>query len=106
MAQLWPGSLLVQFQFSFLKMLSYLFNLSERCLTGFSKCLSAVYALGLQEIKCLLVVSEGSKESSGALLDFISISLCVEGMLNNSIWDDVEYLSFIYLQDELKYRLL
>lgn len=29
---------------------------------GFIKCLSVVYALGLQEIKCLLVVSEGSKE--------------------------------------------
>lgn len=47
---------------SFLKMLSYLFNLWERCLMGFVKCLSAVYALGLQEIKCLSVVSEGSKE--------------------------------------------
>lgn len=29
---------------------------------GFIKCLSEVYALGLQEIKCLSVVSEGSKE--------------------------------------------
>lgn len=45
-----------------LKMLPYLFNLSERCLTGFIKCLSTVYALGLQEIKCLSVVSSGSKE--------------------------------------------
>lgn len=37
-------------------------HLSESCLMAFIKCLSAVYALGLQEIKCLTVVSEGSKE--------------------------------------------
>lgn len=47
---------------SFMETLSYLFNLWEKCLMGFIKCLSVVYALGLQEIKWLLVVSEGSKE--------------------------------------------
>lgn len=62
--------------------------------------------LGCRKLNAFRLSLRVVKKEFRSLLDFISISRHVEGILNNFILVDLKYLSFAYLQDKLQYRVL